>query len=227
VGRVAARRQAVLTVIAKYRPCGHASRLQQGAYFRGMRQFGFGHHRPDRTQETAWKEAGAEKRGSSASSAPRSQIRRAADRYGPESILVTSFSRAAAASWPAAIYRSRAPGGYAALHCWHALGGPELAEANVDDWNRDDPETGHHARQETGPSRWRGAGRKSSGMEKGGDELLQRLNRCRGLILPHQSWPEIRQRSAWRRATARSSRRKPAHSAGKQSSFAADEFLKD
>jgi len=37
-------RQAVLTVMLKYRPMVTLQDLQQGAYFRGMRQFGFGQY---------------------------------------------------------------------------------------------------------------------------------------------------------------------------------------
>ena len=55
------------------------------------------------------------------------QIRRAVDRYGSESILVTSFSRAAAAELAGRdlpISPDRV--GTLHSHCWHALGGPEI-----------------------------------------------------------------------------------------------------
>ena len=69
-------------------------------------------------------------------------------------------------------------------HCWHALGGPELAEANVDDWNRDNPELAITPVRKQGRLDGEEAAGEDSEMEKGGDELLQRLNRYRGLILP-------------------------------------------
>ena len=75
-------------------------------------------------------------------------------------------------------------------HCWHALGGPELAEANVDDWNRDNPELAITPARKQGRLDGEEAAGEGSEMEKGGDELLQRLSRYRGLILPRQSWPE-------------------------------------
>jgi superfamily I DNA/RNA helicase len=75
-------------------------------------------------------------------------------------------------------------------HCWHALGGPELAEANVDDWNRDNPELAITPVRKQGRLDGEEAAGEDSEMEKGGDELLQRLSRYRGLILPRQSWPE-------------------------------------
>jgi superfamily I DNA/RNA helicase len=75
-------------------------------------------------------------------------------------------------------------------HCWHALGGPELAEANVDDWNRDNPELAITPARKQGRLDGDEAAGEDSEMEKGGDELLQRLSRYRGLILPRQSWPE-------------------------------------
>ena len=69
------------------------------------------------------------------------QIRRAVDRYGAEGVLVTSFSRAAAAEL-AGRDLPIAPDRVGTLHshCWHALGGPEIAEANVDEWNRENPQ---------------------------------------------------------------------------------------
>ena len=68
------------------------------------------------------------------------QIRRAVDRYGTESIMVTSFSRGAAAELAGRdlpISPDRV--GTLHSHCWHALGGPEVAESNVNEWNKDHP----------------------------------------------------------------------------------------
>ena len=68
------------------------------------------------------------------------QIRRAVDRFGKNSVLVTSFSRAAAAELagqdlPVSADRV----GTLHSHCWHALGRPEIAEVHVQEWNRENP----------------------------------------------------------------------------------------
>jgi len=105
------------------------------------------------------------------------------ERFGPDSVLVTSFSRAAAAEL-AGRDLPVSPDRIGTLHshCWHALGGPEVAEANVDEWNRDHPEL------TITPIRKQGKldGEESTGddaeSEKRGDELLQELNRYRGMM---------------------------------------------
>lgn len=145
---------------------------------------------------------GPKTRGNSGSSAPHKpgtgkttnltrQIQRAVDRFGADSVLVTSFSRAAAAELAGRdLPTSPERVGTLHSHCWHALGGPEIAEANVDEWNRDNPSL------PITPAKKRGRldGEEGSGddLEKGkrGDELLQQLNRYRGLMLPHEVWNE-------------------------------------
>src|SRR3954447_4664398 len=68
------------------------------------------------------------------------QIRRAAERFGKDSVLVTSFSRAAAAELagqdlPVSSDRI----GTLHSHCWHALGRPAIGEVHVEEWNRENP----------------------------------------------------------------------------------------
>ena len=150
---------------------------------------------PDQIQEVA--EAGAEETrelrifgppGTGKTTHLTRQIGRAADSYGANSILVTSFSRAAAAELAGRnlpIPRDRV--GTLHSHCWHALGGPEIAEANVDDWNRDNPSLGITPSQKHGKLDGEAAGEDSE-MKKGGDEQLERLNRYRGLMLPRETW---------------------------------------
>jgi len=68
------------------------------------------------------------------------QIRRAVERFGPDSVLVTSFSKAAAAELAGRdlpISTDRI--GTLHSHCYHALGAPAIAEANVEEWNRENP----------------------------------------------------------------------------------------
>ncbi|HLC43382.1 MAG TPA: UvrD-helicase domain-containing protein, partial [Methylomirabilota bacterium] len=63
------------------------------------------------------------------------QIRRAVDRFGADSVLVTSFSRAAAAEL-AGRDLPISPDRIGTLHshCYHALGAPEIAETHVSEW---------------------------------------------------------------------------------------------
>ncbi|MGA9623958.1 MAG: hypothetical protein WBQ65_05775, partial [Bryobacteraceae bacterium] len=62
-------------------------------------------------------------------------------------------------------------------------------------------------------------------MEKGGDDLLQRLNRYRGLILPHQSWPEIRQRERLEKSYSQVIEEEARKQRRKTIQQASDEFL--
>jgi superfamily I DNA/RNA helicase len=118
------------------------------------------------------------------------QIRRAVDRYGAGAVLVTSFSRAAAAELAGRdlpIGRERV--GTLHSHCWHALGGPEIAEANVDEWNRANPSLAITPAKKHGKLDGEDAAGEDTTTEKAGDEELQRLSRYRGLMIPCQGWP--------------------------------------
>ena len=117
------------------------------------------------------------------------QIRRAVERYGADSVLVTSFSRTAAAELAGRdLPVSRDRVGTLHSHCWHALGGPELAEANVDEWNRENPSLAITPAKKHGRLDGEEAAGEDSETEKTGDKELQRLNRYRGLMIPRQGW---------------------------------------
>ena len=108
-------------------------------------------------------------------------------------MLVTSFSRAAAAELAGRdlpISPDRV--GTLHSHCWHALGGPEIAEANVDEWNRDNPALAITPVKRQSKLDGEEGGGDDSEAEKRGDELLQQLNRYRGQMLPgpHGAWNE-------------------------------------
>jgi superfamily I DNA/RNA helicase len=118
------------------------------------------------------------------------QIRRAVDRYGPEGVLVTSFSRAAAtelAGRDLPIAGDRV--GTLHSHCWHALGGPEIAESQVDEWNRDNPHLAITPVKKQGKLDGEEAAEEDDGTAKAGDELLQQLNRFRGMMCDRRLWP--------------------------------------
>ncbi|MBK9170714.1 MAG: ATP-dependent helicase [Bryobacterales bacterium] len=118
------------------------------------------------------------------------QIQRAVDRFGPESILVTSFSRTAAAELAGRdlpIHSDR----IGTLHslCYRALGCPVVAECRVSEWNRKNP---HWALTRVGkPSRLDGedAVEDDAGGERPGDRTLQQLNWHRGMMIPASDWP--------------------------------------
>lgn len=118
------------------------------------------------------------------------QIRRAVDRYGAESVLVTSFSRAAAAELAGRdlpIAHDRI--GTLHSHCWHALGGPEIAESNVEEWNRENPQMAITPQKKQGKLDGEESSEEDdSGLAKGGDDLLQQLNRFRGMQIKEAAW---------------------------------------
>ncbi len=117
------------------------------------------------------------------------QIRRAVERFGPESVLVTSFSRAAAAELAGRDLPLRADRiGTLHSHCYRALGAPQIAEANVEEWNRENPHLG--IRPVNKQTRLEGDDASDEdGQERDGDHLLRQLNRMRGLMLPREVWP--------------------------------------
>jgi DNA helicase-2/ATP-dependent DNA helicase PcrA len=117
-------------------------------------------------------------------------IHRAVDRFGSDSVMATSFTRAAAIELtgrdlPIDLNR------IGTLHsaCFHALGRPPIAEAQVDGWNRENPRfpitplsrdrrlEGENANTEEDPSL------------KAGDRLLQQLNYYRGKLITPENWP--------------------------------------
>lgn len=119
------------------------------------------------------------------------QVRRAVDKYGRDSVLGTSFSRAAAAELAAndlPISSNRI--GTLHSHCYHALGAPEIAEANVADWNRAHPdlqiEPVKRQRRLEGEESMEELGDDS---QKQGEHLLQQLNQYRGRMIDRKRWP--------------------------------------
>jgi superfamily I DNA/RNA helicase len=119
------------------------------------------------------------------------QIRRAVERHGAHSVLITSFSRAAAAELAGRdlpVDGDRV--GTLHSHCWRALGGPEIAEANVDEWNRDNPHLAITPVKKHAKLDGEELVEEDSETERSGDEALQMLSRYRGLMLPRMNWPE-------------------------------------
>jgi DNA helicase-2/ATP-dependent DNA helicase PcrA len=117
------------------------------------------------------------------------QIRRAVERFGAESVLVTSFSRAAAAELTGRDLPISADRiGTLHSHCYHALGAPAIAEANVDEWNRENPHLAITPAEKQ--DRLDGEeGVEEDDQHKDGDLWLQELNRFRGMLIPPEWWP--------------------------------------
>ena len=118
-------------------------------------------------------------------------IRRDAAKYGPDAILATSFSRTAAAELVNCQLPIR-PNAIGTLHshCFGALGSPTIAEAHVKEWNRANPAlalTPTKAQRRLHGEEC--TGEEDSGAIQSGDELLQRLNRYRGLMIEPKLWP--------------------------------------
>lgn len=121
------------------------------------------------------------------------QIRRAAERFGQDSVLVTSFSRTAAAEL-AGRDLPLSPDRIGTLHshCFHALGCPQIAECHVDEWNTENPHLQITPKKKQG--RLEGdesADDDGSERETPGDEFLGQLNRWRGMMIPRSAWPAV------------------------------------
>ncbi len=119
------------------------------------------------------------------------QVTRAVEKYGADSVLVTSFSRPAAAELAGRdLPISSKKIGTLHSHCFHALGEPRIAEANVEEWNRENPYLPITSVKKQG--RLDGEDWIEDGGPftiKAGDSLLRELNRLRGLMLNPDFWP--------------------------------------
>lgn len=118
------------------------------------------------------------------------QVRRAINRFGPDSVLVTSFSKASAAELAGrGVPLDHKCIGTLHSHCFRALDKPPLAEVCVDDWNRGHPRFALTPASRDTKLAGEDIDEELNGLPRPGDYLLQRLNRCRGLMLPQEGWP--------------------------------------
>ena len=118
------------------------------------------------------------------------QVQLAAAKYGDSSVLVTSFSRAAAAEL-ARCDLAVSPDRIGTLHshCFHALGSPLLAEAHLKEWNRSNSNLA--ITPVSGSARLDGEDslEEASDANHAGDSLLRELNRQRGRMISPERWP--------------------------------------
>jgi len=118
------------------------------------------------------------------------QIHRAVERFGKDSVLVTSFSRAAAAELAGReLPVSSDCIGTLHSHCWHALGRPAIAEVHIAEWNRTNPQLRiTPAKKDRKPD---GDETKEESVTdlRNGDYWLSELNRSRARMLPIEVWP--------------------------------------
>jgi DNA helicase II / ATP-dependent DNA helicase PcrA len=117
------------------------------------------------------------------------QITRAVEKYGPDAILITSFSRAAAAELVGRdLPVPREKIGTLHAHCYRALGRPPIAEVKVSDWN----ETYPSLRVKGGTEGNLDEPMEEIGANADGDELLAEANRWRNRRVPPQYWTDPR-----------------------------------
>lgn len=117
------------------------------------------------------------------------QITRAVNRFGSDSVLVTSFSRAAAAELASRdLPLSPDRVGTLHAHCWRSLGSPEIAEAHVDEWNRDNRHLQITASRRAAKFDVDDGTRETEDPARDGDRLLQELNCARAMLLPPEAW---------------------------------------
>ena len=125
------------------------------------------------------------------------QAKRAEKKHGADKLLVTSFSRTTAAELAdrhLPVSQDRI--GTVHSFCWHALGGPKIAEAHVAAWNQRYP--GARLTLADRQSRLDGdQPGEDDDTRRVGDLLLQELNRYRGQMLGPQLWrPGVREFAA-------------------------------
>jgi ATP-dependent DNA helicase UvrD/PcrA len=119
-------------------------------------------------------------------------VQSAVERFGIDSVLVTSFTKAAAEELAGRdMPLDERQIGTLHSHCFHALEKPQIAETCVEEWNKKNPRLaitkvcrhftldGEDVSEEESPQ------------QKEGDRLLQQLNCCRGLMHEPAKWPAV------------------------------------
>src|SRR5262245_6528626 len=131
------------------------------------------------------------------------QIGRAAERFGADRVLVTSFTKTAAAELIGrglAIKRNRV--GTIHSHCYRALDSPAIAESNVEEWNKKYP-TCRLTPKETGKLDTEdndggvAAAHETRGKQPG-DLMLERINCYRGWLEDPAVVADVEHKRFWK-----------------------------
>lgn len=115
------------------------------------------------------------------------QIHNAAERYGGEKVLVTSFTTAAATEIAGrGLEISRQMVGTLHAHCYRVLGQPVIAEEKlVGEWNQENPTMKLGG---TEGSMLDEAASDAMAQGEAGDQILAEINRMRGKMTPRAMW---------------------------------------
>lgn len=127
------------------------------------------------------------------------QCRRAVAKYGENGVMLTSFSKTAAKELATAAEREFSEQGLypipddriGTLHsfAFRALGRPTIAEANVEQWNIDNPSARITPLKQQKMDGEEGKDEFSSDTKAGGDQYLEAISRYRGVMLNPNYWP--------------------------------------
>ncbi|MFH1984590.1 MAG: ATP-dependent helicase [Pseudomonadota bacterium] len=139
------------------------------------------------------------------------EIPDAAMKFGPDKIVVTSYTKAGAreiATKRSVLTGEKIPVNSAhvgTLHalCYRTIGTPDLAETHLDDWTMDNPA---YPMMDGAKGDLDEGGHESGGSMGEGDQFLQQMNICRARLIPPDQWPDAVKRFAklwdgWKAAT--------------------------
>lgn len=115
------------------------------------------------------------------------QISKAVEAHGSDAIIISSFTRAAAAELVGRdlpVDRERI--GTLHAHCFRAIGRPRLAETKLEFWNSEYPQLALHTKQ-VDPDDPHGD--EQSGNAGQGDELLMIMQSLRARMVRQEIWP--------------------------------------
>jgi len=110
----------------------------------------------------------------------------AAERFGSDRVLVTSFTRAAAAELVGRdLPIPRDNIGTLHAHCYRALNSPKIAELEIDEWNKDCPK---YAASASGKAVL-DEGAVDQTFQQPADELFGHMHSLRARMIPPAAWP--------------------------------------